>query len=184
MALTNLTVTNQVQILYPTQTVVNIATAQVTTAGNNVTDAGGIIRAAIDGDREAVAKIAGGEGGPDFIFTGNSAGAETVTFDAPILSLLKLYAAQVSGVTRLVVKAKVSARSVAVATSGYWEVIAAFDDIAGTMTAVSATVTMAAVEGGATTDPTLTISTTNVRTSVATLAAAAIRVELYVNHVQ
>lgn len=171
MALTNLTSTNQVQVFYPTATSIGIS------------NPAGLLRAANDGDPQASVKIAGGEGGPDWVFTGNSAGAETVTFDAPIASLLKLYAAQQSGVTRLAIKAKIHARSAAVATSDYWELMQIFDDIAGTMTVVLAAGAVAfGVEGAATTDPTLSVSTTNIRVSVTTLAAAAIKVELYVDH--
>jgi hypothetical protein len=184
MALTNLTSTSFVAPLYPTPVSGTGANGNAQTGGNTAVDEGGLLRAALEGKVGPVMKIVGGDGGPDWVFTGNSAGAESVTFDAPILSLLKLYAAQQSGVTRLVVKAKVSARSVAVATSDYWEIAQCFDDIAGTMTAVGTQAAPIAIEGAATTDPTLTISTANVRTTVTTLAAAAIRVELYVNQVQ
>lgn len=171
MALTNLSTTNNVQKLFAT-------------TDNTINGLGGLFRAANDGDPQAVVKIAGGEGGPDVVFTGNSAGAETVTFDVPFASLLKNYAASQSGVTRLAVKAKIHARSAAVATSDYWELMQVIDDIAGTPTVVLTAGGVAfAVEGAATTDPTISISSTNVRTSVTTLAAAAIRVELYVDHV-
>lgn len=171
MALTNLTTTNFVQSL------VGI-------------DAGGLFRLANDGDVQALSKVAGpqGEGGPDYVFTGNTAGAETVNFTVTFATLLKLYAAQQSGVTRLVIKAKVSARSVAVATSGYWEEYYCFDDIAGTMTIVPAAAAQSDVvslEGAATTNPAATNSGSNtLQIAVATLAAAAVRIELYVNHVQ
>lgn len=182
MALTNLTSTSFVQPLYPIQPVINPAGASAT-PGNNVTDEPGLVRAAADGDLQACMKLAGGEGGPDWVFTGNSAGAEAVTFDAPFLSLLKRYAASISGVTAVLVRAKIHARSAAVATSGYWEVVQRFDDIAGTVTAMGAAGTVdIALEGAATTDPTLTVSTTFIRTTVTTLAASAIRVELYVDH--
>lgn len=145
---------------------------------------GGLFALAQDGDAEVLNKLCGGEG-PDFIFTGNTAGAETVNFSVTFANLLKLYAAQTSGVTRVVIKAKVSARSAAVATSGYWEVYQAFDDIAGTMTAVGTQAAPVAIEGGATTDPALTNSGSNtLQIAVATLAAAAVRVELSVCHVQ
>lgn len=173
MPLTNLTSTNNIQVFYPQANV-----------GPNPSDLGGLFRLANDGDREATIKLAGGEGGPDWVFTGNSSTAESVTFDAPFLSLLKNYAASISGVTSVLVKAKIHARSAAVATSGYWEIVQRFDDIATTITAMAAAGTVAvAAEGAATTDPTLTVSTTNIRTTVTTLAAAAIRVELYVDHV-
>lgn len=165
MALTNLSSTNNVESL----------------AGSlGQADNGIVLRRALQGDREAANVVMGG---PDWVFTGNSAGAEAVTFDAPILSLLKLYAAQQSGVTRLAITAKVHARSVAVATSDYWLITQVFDDIAGTLTALGTQAVDEAIEGAATTDPTLTISTTFVRTTVTTLAAAAIRVELFVDHV-
>jgi hypothetical protein len=180
MALTNLTSTNLVQQYFPTAASGSGAGGADQTGGNTITSPVGVVGAAVDGDLKAANQVTGG---PDWVFTGNSAGAETVTFDAPILSLLKKYAAQQSGVTRLAVTARVSARSVAVATSGFWEVTQVFDDIAGTMTAVGTQAAPIAIEGAATTDPTLTISTTNVRTSVATLAAAAIRVELFVDHI-
>lgn len=184
MSLSNSAIVNQLQIFYPVQPVVDLTKAQVTTPGNNITDAGSLVRAAVDGDREAQAKLGAGEGGPDFVCTGTSGGAETDTFDIPLASIMKLYATQTSGVTTFVVRAKVYARSAAVATSGYWEVICAFQDIAGTMTAVTTTVTIAAVEGAATTDPTLTINSTNLRVSVTSLAIAALRAEVFVTQIQ
>lgn len=56
MALTNLSVTNNVQILYPAQSSGG-ANGTDPVPGNNVTDAGGLFRAAADGDRQAAAKI-------------------------------------------------------------------------------------------------------------------------------
>jgi hypothetical protein len=147
-----------------------------------------VFRAACDGDREAAAKIVGGSGegaGADFVFTGNTAGAETVNFTVTFATLLKLYAAQTSGVTRLAIRAKVSCRSAAVATSDYWESFVVFDDIAGTMTLVSAQVDTIVIEGAATTNPALTNAGANtLQIAVSSLAAAAVRVELFVNHVQ
>lgn len=183
MALSNSAINNFVQVLYPTQYSGGAAGADPT-PGNNVTTLDGLFRAANDGDRQALMKVCGGEGGPDFVITGNNSDASAVTFDIPLTQLLKLYAAQVSGVTRVVVKAKVTSRSAAVATSGYWEIYQCFDDIAGTMTAVGTQAAPVAIEGGATTDPTLTISSTNLRVTVTTLAAAAVRAELFVTHVQ
>jgi len=180
MALTNSTSTNLVQLLYPTAATGTGAGGADQLPGNTITNAVGIVGGANDGELKAANAVVGG---PDFVFTGSQSDASAVTFDAPILSLLKLYAAQQSGVTRLVIKAKVSARSAAVATSGYWEITQVFDDIAGTMTAVGTQAAPVAVEGGATTDPTLTVSTTNIRTTVTTLAAAAVRIELFVNQI-
>lgn len=162
MALTNLATKNNVQVLPNAQPEALFGLCQ-------------------DGDPQALGKLCSGA---DFVFTGNSAGAETVNFTVTFATLLKLYSAQQSGVTRVVVTAKVSARSAAVATSGYWEVTQAFDDIAGTMTAVGTQAAPVAIEGAATTDPALTNSGSNtLQVAVATLAAAAIRVELFVNHV-
>lgn len=171
MSLSNSSIVSNLQQLFPG-------------VGPNPTDAGGLFRLANDGNRNAAIKVAGGEGGPDFVCTGNSGGAETDTFDIPLTSLFKLYSASISGTSTFVVRAKVYARSAAVATSGYWEVICAFQDIAGTMTAVTTTVTIAAVEGAATTDPTLTISSTNLRVSVTSLAVAALRAEVFVTQIQ
>ncbi len=151
-------------------------------------DGGGVFRLANDGDREACNRVAGysnENGNPDFVFTGNTAGAETVNFSVTFAALLKLYAAQQSGVTRLGIRAKVSARSAAIATSGYWESFQVFDDIAGIMTLLSTQVDTIVLEGAATTNPALTNSGSNtLQIAVATLAAAAVRIELYVNHVQ
>lgn len=182
MALTNLTSTNFVQPLYPTAASGSGQGGADQTGGNRVTDPQSLVAAAVDGKLNAAVKLAGGEGGPDWVFTGNSAGAESVTFDAPFTSLLKKYAASQSGVTSVLVRAKIHARAAAVANSGYWEIVQRFDDIAATITAMGAAGTVdIALEGGATTDPTLTVSSTNIRTTVTTLAAAAIRVELYVD---
>lgn len=184
MALTNLSATNLVQILYPTQSSGGAAGADPV-PGNNVVDFAGLFRAANDGDRQALQKICGGEGGADYVFTGNTAGAETVNFSVTFATLLKLYPTQTSGVTRLAIKAKVSARSAAVATSGYWESYQVFDDIGGTMTVVGTQADPVAIEGGATTNPALTNSGSNtLQVAVSTLAAAAVRVELFVTHIQ
>jgi hypothetical protein len=178
MALTNLTSTNLVQVRYPTASSGTGAGGADQLPGNTITNNVALVGGAVDGELKAANAVVGG---PDFIFTGNSAGAEAVTFDAPFLSLLKKYAASQSGVTSVLVKACIHARSAAVATSGYWEIVQRFDDIAGTITAMAAAGTVAvAAEGAATTDPTLTVSTTFIRTTVTTLAASAIRVELYV----
>jgi hypothetical protein len=183
MSLTNSTSTSFVQILYPTQ---SSGGANGTDAipGNSVTDLTGLFRAASDGDRQALMKICGGLGGPDYIFTGNTAGAETVNFSVSFANLLKLYAAQVSGVTRLAITARVHCRSAAVATSGYWQVTQVFDDISGTMTALGTQAVDEWIEGAATTDPALTNSGSNtLQVAVTSLAAAAVRVELFVDHV-
>jgi hypothetical protein len=180
MALTLLTSTNLVQKLFPTAASGTGQGGADQLPGNTVTNAVGIVGAANDGELIAANAVVGG---PDWIFTGAQSDASAVTFDVPFLSLLKKYAASQSGVTSVLVKARIHARSAAVATSGYWEIVQRFDDIAGTITAMAAagTVTVAA-EGAATTDPTLTVSTTNIRTTVTTLAACSVRVELFVEH--
>jgi hypothetical protein len=175
MALTNLTTTNNVVQFFPA-------------TPNNPSDAGGLFRLANDGNVKACNAVAGNSGadnGPDFVFTGNTAGAETVNFSVTFATLLKLYAAQISGTTRLAIKAKVHSRSAAVATSDYWEVLQVFDDIAGTMTAIGTQAVGMSIEGAATTDPALTNSGSNtLQVAVTSLAAAAVRVELFVQHVQ
>lgn len=163
MALTNLATQNNVQAYQQGQV-------------------GSLFGLAQDGDVQAVNKVSGAA---DYIFTGNTAGAETVNFTVTFATLLKLYASQTSGVTRLKIKAVVNARAAAVANSGYWEINAVFDDISGTMTIVGAQAATVAIEGGATTDPALTNSGSNtLQVAVTTLAAAAVRVELFVDHVQ
>jgi hypothetical protein len=180
MALTLLTSTNLVQKLFPTAASGTGQGGADQLPGNTITNAVGIVGAAVDGELIPANAVLNG---PDWVFTGSQSDASAVTFDAPILSLLKKYAASQSGVTSFLVKAKIHARSAAVATSGYWEIVQRFDDIAGTITAMGAagTVTVA-LEGAATTDPTLTVSTTNIRTTVTTLAACSVRVELFVEH--
>ncbi len=174
MAITNQQNINQVQGLFPA-------------VGPNPTDEGGLFRLAADGGLNATKKLAGGEGGPDFLCTADTTAADTVNFDIPFASLLKRYAAQQSGVTFLALKCKVMISAAAVANSAYYEVVASFQDVAGTMTLTAAQVSVVAIEGTAQADPALTNNGANtLRIAVTETGAVAhqVRVELFVNHMR
>lgn len=182
MAITNQQNINFVQVLYPTQPSGGAAGADPV-QGNNVTDFAGLFRAASDGDRQALQKICGGDGGPDFVCTANTTAADTVNFDIPWVQLLKLYAAQIANSTTVNVRVRAWVAAAAVANSQFTEVVANFQDIAGTMTITAANV--ATVQIG-TTAATVSNSGTNLRVAVAETGAVShqILVHVYVTHVQ
>lgn len=169
MAITNQQNINQVQSLSPGL------------------DAGALFRLANDGDSQACAKVASGEGGADFVCTAVTTAADTVNFDIPFASLLKLYAAQQSGVTFMALKIKTSIAAAAVANSAYYETVASFQDVAGTMTLTAAIVQTVVIEGTAQADPAVTNNGSNtLRIAVTETGAVAhqVRVEVFVNHIQ
>lgn len=147
-----------------------------------------VLAQALDGDPEAVQKVAGGDGGPDVVFTARASAADTVNFDIPFASLLKLYAAQVANQTVLICKARVFVYSdTNVAANGYfYEQWASFGDIAGTMTLLEQAATPATVASEGTTAtaaPALTNNGSNtLRVAIVTTGATnkTVRCELTV----
>ena len=188
MAISSQQNVNQVQIFYPVQPVIDLTKAQVTSPGNTITDAGSLCRAALDGDREAQAKLGAGEGGPDFVCSAltTAAAADNATFLIPIASLLKLYAGPLLNAF-LAIKVKVSiVGDTAVANSSYAEAVLAVQDLvgAGNYTAVQAQANPVA----GTVAPVLTVSgSTNLSIATGATVGAVVhrvRVEVFVNHIQ
>ena len=177
MAITNQQNINQVQGLFPA-------------VGPNPTDEGGLLRLANDGGLNATKKIAGGEGGPDFVCTALVTAADTVNFDIPWASLMKLYAAQTANVTAFHVRARVyvTAPTNVTANNMYFDVQAYFNDVAGTMVIVGAQVQTVVIEGtGASAqDVVLSNSGANLRCQVVTLGATTknVRAEIFTKQAQ
>jgi hypothetical protein len=177
MAITNQQNTSFLQGLFPA-------------VGPNPTDEGGLFRLAADGSRNACMKVAGGEGGPDFVCTALVTAADTVNFDILFDSMLKKYAARQASFTTLVVRARVAVCATGAfvaANEAYYDVVAMFRDNAGTPTIIGAQVQDIVIEGtGAGQDASLSISGQSVRLAVQTLGATSKNVfaEVYVTHVQ
>lgn len=147
-------------------------------------DAGGLFRLANDGDFQACAKVASGEGGPDFICTAVTTAADTVNFDIPFVQLLKLYPLQLSGITAMSIRVKAYSLAALAANTSLVDQQQAFIDIAGAMTVVG---TQAGVVIGAANTAALTNNGSNTLRCAVTQTGAvahAVRVEIYVNHVQ
>jgi hypothetical protein len=138
--------------------VTNAASTSLFQAPNN--DASATFRQALDGDREACSKIVDRI---DYVLSATSSADEIVTFDIPRAGIC-----DTSGVSRVVVKARVFANSATAAGMQYGEAAALFCDIAGTLTILAgvASVSAFSVQGTALTAPVWSVSTTNMRLSV------------------